>query len=290
MTNTLDEETAAKAPVAPTAEDKPAEQAVEGGAPVGGEDRTQHAVQGFIERIEPQRVSGWAWNRLAPETFLDIDILLDGKLLATTRADRFREDLKRGTGDGCHAFQAFFDDPIPEPMRHRITAFARSRENGPAIRLVNLVSDRPARSPSDSASSVVATPVETGGGDGGSVAAGAKQWLFQLAAADRKLQATCSAVLKEMQEALATVSATAVEVTGTVKEVRATQEQLAQHLAALEVFQVRFDAALKGMEEKSSVRGGAGKRPDRGLRAAVAAIAALSSVSLVLGLWSILGG
>lgn len=281
MTNTPEEKTA---PVVPTAEDKPAEHAMQGDVPC------QHAVEGFIERIEAQRVSGWAWDRLAPEVFLDIDILLDGKLLATTRADRFREDLKRGTGDGCHAFQAFFDDPLPEPMRHRITAVARSGKDSPATGLVNLVGNGSAHSLGGSASPVASTSAGAGPVDGGPLAAGVKQWLMQIAAADRKLQATSGAVLKEMQEALATVSATAVEVTNTVKDVQATQEQLAQHLAAFEVFQVRFEATLKGLEEKANLAGKASRRPDRGLRAAVAAIAALSTASLAIGLWSILGG
>ncbi len=284
MANTSEEETAAGAAVEPSGKTKPTQPMVLGKIP------SEQAVQGFIERIEPQRVSGWACDRLAPNAVLDIDIYLDGVLLATVRADRFRRDLKSGTSEGCHGFQAFFEDPVPEQMRHRVTAVARSRNDGPATRLVNLVVDPPVRSPSNSPSPIMATPADGARADQAPLAAGAKQWLLQLSAADRKLQATCSAVLKEMQEALATVSATAAQVTNTVKDVRTTQEQLAQHLATLEVFQVRFDATLKGIEEKIHLARGEGRRSDRGLRVAVAAIAALSTASLGLGLWSILGG
>jgi hypothetical protein len=269
-----EEETPADVPVAPSAEQKPAEHLLQPNVSSG------ETIQGFIERIEPQRVSGWAWDRLAPEVFLTIEVVLDGKILATTRADRFREDLKSGTGDGCHAFQAFLDEPIPEQMKHRITAVARSRNGGAATRLVNLVCDPPA----ESAAPTVATPM-----DSGYIAPGARQWLVQLAAADRRLQATCSAALGEVQQAVATVAATAAEVAETVRDLRATQEQLAQQLAASEVFQARFDATLKGLEEKATVAGGSG-RPDRGLRTAVAALSVIATASLALGLWSIIGG
>jgi hypothetical protein len=237
-------------------------------------------IEGFIERIEPQRVSGWAWDRRAPEDVLEIEILLDGTILATTRADRFREDLKKGTGDGCHAFQAFFDDPIPEPARHRITGVARSKPDGAAIPLVNLLSERPL----NSQASAVVMPA-----DNAQANAGAKQWLVQLAAAHRRLQATCSEALAEVQKALALEAARATEVAETVKDLHAAQERLGQQLGALEVFQTRFDTTLKNMEERVTVSGVNG-RPDRGLRATVAAIATISAASLALGLWSIITG
>lgn len=283
------EATAGDAPAAPSTEQVPADHDIDANAPSGRAVQEVQTIQGFIERIEPQRVSGWAWDKLAPETFLEIEIVLDGKILATTRADRFREDLRSATGDGRHAFQAFLDDPVPEQMKHGITAVARSRLDGPATRLVNLVGDRVGSPLHTSAAPALATPADAARRENGQAAAGARQWLVHLAAADRKLQATCSAALEEIQEALAAVAATAAEVADSVKELRAAQEQLAQQSAALEVFQVRFDATLKGMEEKAT-GGGRGGRPDRGLRAVVAALAAMSAASLALGLWSLFGG
>jgi hypothetical protein len=268
------EEIPANASVAPSAEQEPADHGTQADLPPA------HTIQGFIERIEPQRVSGWAWDRLAPEDVLEIKILLDGKILATTRADRFREDLKIATGDGCHAFQAFFDDPIPEQARHRITAVACSRPDGAAIRLVNLLSE-PTSNPQASA---VAMPI-----DSAQANAGARQWLVQLAAAHRRLQATCSEALEEVQKALAAEAARTAEVVDTVKDLRSAQELLGQQLAALEVFQARFDTTLKSREERMTMAGVDGGA-DRGLRAAVAAIATISAASLALGLWSIITG
>lgn len=281
------EATAAGAPASASPEQVPADHDTRAKAPSGHAVQEVQTIQGFIERIEPQRVSGWAWDKLEPEIFLEIEIVLDGKILATTRADRFREDLRSATGDGRHAFQAFLDDPLSEQMKGAITAVARSRHDGPATRLVNLVCDRVGPSLSESAAPALATPADAARRESGQAAAG--QWLVHLAAADRKLQATCSAALEEIQEALSAVAATAAEVADSVKNLRATQEQLAQQSAALEVFQVRFDATLKGMEEKAAGarRGG---RPDRGLRAVVGALAALSAASLALGLWSLFGG
>jgi hypothetical protein len=247
-----------------------------GVASLSSELEPASTIQGFIERIEPQRVSGWAWDKKAPEIFLEIEILLDGKILATTRADRFREDLKSGTGDGRHAFQAFFDEPVPEQMMNRISAVARSGPGGVAAPLVNLVRDPQA--------SALAGPIGTS-----HEAAGAKQWLSQLAAAHRRLQATCTQALEETQEALAAQAATAAEVAETIKSLAAMQEQIAQQLSALEVFQTRFDSTLKRLEERGTAAGTKG-RTDRGLRIAVALVATISAASLALGLWSILGG
>ena len=268
------DEATVNASVAPSANRQPTDHAPRDDSPSG------HTIQGFIERIEPQRVSGWAWDRLAPEDALEIEILLDGKILATTRADRFREDLKIATGDGCHAFQVFFEDPVPEQTRHRVTGVARSRPDGAAIRLVTLL-DEPISNPRASA---VAMPT-----DGAQANAGARQWLVQLAAAHRRLQATCSEALEEVQKALAAEAARTAEVADTVKDLRSAQELLGQQLSALEVFQARFETTLKSSEARVTVAGVDG-RTDRGLRAAVAAIATISAVSLAVGLWSIITG
>jgi hypothetical protein len=265
------DETSAKASVAPSADQEPADQRSQA---------SEHTIQGFIERIEPQRVSGWAWDSQAPENVLEIEILLDDEILATTRADRFREDLKNGVGDGCHAFQAFFDDPLPEPARHRIIAVARSRPGGAAVRLVNLLDE----SRSNWQASAVAMPT-----DRVQANAGARQWLVQLAAAHRRLQATCSEALAEVQKALAAEAARAADVAETLKDLQAAQEQLGRQLVALEVFQTRFDSTLKSMEERVTVAN-VNRRTDRGLRVTVAAIATISAASLALGLWSILTG
>ena len=273
-TSSVEEKTAADASVASSADQEPAERKSPADLPPAP------TIEGFIERIEPQRVSGWAWDKRAPGDVLEIEILLDGKSLATTRADRFREDLKKGTGDGCHAFQAFFDDPLPEETRQRITAVARSGPDRTAIHLVNLVGGR---LPGPQASAM-AMPA-----DRGQAGAGARQWLVQLAAAHRRLQATCSGALQEVQKALAAEAARATEVADTLKELRTAQEQLGQQLAALEVFQTRFDTTLKSMEERVTVAG-VDRRTDRGLRAAVAVIATISAAFLALGLWSIITG
>jgi hypothetical protein len=265
------DKTPAKASVAPSTDQEPAEEESQASG---------HTIQGFIERIEPQRVSGWAWDSQAPEDILEIEILLDDEVLATTRADRFREDLKNSVGDGCHAFQAFFDDPLPEPARHRILAVARSKLGGPAVRLVNLLNE----SRSDRQASAMAMPAERMQAN-----AGVRQWLIQLAAAHRRLQATCSEALAEVQKALAAEAARATNVAETLKDLQTAQEQLGRQLVALEVFQARFDSTLKSMEERVTVAN-VNRRTDRGLRATVAAIATISAASLALGLWSILTG
>ncbi len=53
------------------------------------------AVSGRVEKIDKNRLHGWAVSREFPDLALDIEILADGAPLATVSADRPRVDLKR---------------------------------------------------------------------------------------------------------------------------------------------------------------------------------------------------
>lgn len=60
--------------------------------------------EGFIEGIRDGRLEGWCWQvgRLDP---LRVDILVNGFVLHSVLANRFREDLLgRGVGNGAHGF------------------------------------------------------------------------------------------------------------------------------------------------------------------------------------------
>jgi hypothetical protein len=63
-------------------------------------------ILGRIDIADASRVSGWAWDQARPEQRLEVQIWHGDQQLGTTVADRERADLKRnGVGDGCHAFQ-----------------------------------------------------------------------------------------------------------------------------------------------------------------------------------------
>jgi D-alanine transfer protein len=94
-------------------------------APARPEERSLAAVttpgaaqsshpEGTQDSADCKSVSGWAFDKSHPEQILHVDVYVDGFLLATTPADRFRPDLlNAGKGDGKHGFSM----PLPEKCR-----------------------------------------------------------------------------------------------------------------------------------------------------------------------------
>jgi len=79
---------------------------------------SEPGIIGFIDVIEPRKVSGWAWNPQAPGARLDVEVVLDGQVLAIARAERQRGDLAQANvGDGRYGFVAHLDEDLqPEAM------------------------------------------------------------------------------------------------------------------------------------------------------------------------------
>ncbi|OWW00182.1 hypothetical protein [Rhizobium sp. R693] len=70
-------------------------------------------MNGRVDAIDKGRVFGWAFDPMAPSQRLTVRVLLDGKVIAETVADRNRPDLRRnGIGDGKHAFEIALPDPV----------------------------------------------------------------------------------------------------------------------------------------------------------------------------------
>jgi hypothetical protein len=66
-----------------------------------------------IERVVPRRIDGWAYLDAVPDERLAMELRFDGQVVATTRAEHYREDLKRnGLGDGCYGYR-FTDVEVP---------------------------------------------------------------------------------------------------------------------------------------------------------------------------------
>jgi hypothetical protein len=71
---------------------------------------------GVLDVAGPGEISGWAWSSAAPDDPVDVDLWASDELLATVRADLFREDLQQsGIGSGRHAFTF----PLPPALRQR---------------------------------------------------------------------------------------------------------------------------------------------------------------------------
>ncbi len=70
-----------------------------------GNEATPGALRGFVDRVTPHLVEGWAQNADLPEVPVCLDILAGGTLVGQALANRYREDLKHaGLGSGCHSF------------------------------------------------------------------------------------------------------------------------------------------------------------------------------------------
>jgi hypothetical protein len=67
-------------------------------------------IDGAIDRADGEWISGWAHDRNRPDSRLEVHLYSDDSLIATARADQFREDLRDNrVGDGFFAFR------IPTP-------------------------------------------------------------------------------------------------------------------------------------------------------------------------------
>ena len=66
---------------------------------------TPGALRGFVDRITPHSIEGWAQNADLPEAPVCLDIYARGRLIGQALANCYRADLKRpGIGSGCHSF------------------------------------------------------------------------------------------------------------------------------------------------------------------------------------------
>lgn len=234
------------------------------------------AIVGYIDKIDGARVSGWAWDRTQPDLALDVEIRLGERTVATVRADRLRKDLARsGTGNGYHAFEAVLEAPIADTERALVNALARAAGQPGPVPLVNRAVEPPTIE-----SRVVTPPPEL------------RRWLDDLGAVQRAFEQTLKVAAQDIREAVrgrgAVVSAEPSEGSGALDELRARQEELARQIAALEVFHARFDSVLRSLEQPKA-EAASEVESNRGLRLAVIAVAALSTLSLLVGLFSLLG-
>ncbi|MBU3618787.1 glycosyltransferase [Polynucleobacter sp. JS-Fieb-80-E5] len=64
-------------------------------------------ILGYVEYIDNQRITGWAWNKAIPLMPLAIEIIIDEIVVAEVVADNFRPDLvAEKIGKGFHGFEA----------------------------------------------------------------------------------------------------------------------------------------------------------------------------------------
>jgi hypothetical protein len=186
-------------------------------------------ILGRIDIADAGRVSGWAWDQARPEHRLQVQIWHRDRLLGTTMADRERADLKRnGIGDGCHAFQ-FKLDPSAEKLD---VSTLVAKVVGP-----DLIDPVPLFRPSETQVVVERTVLLP--------FARLQKTLDVIAERQLKLARACDSLRDEKQNAPS-------EIKAFLDRILAGQERLEERLKEVEVFQARFDSALRALSERSA--------------------------------------
>ena len=76
------------------------------GLPPSDERMRARDLRGFLDRVTPYIIEGWAQSLDHPEAPVCLDIFAGGQLIGQVLANRYRDDLKRaGIGSGCHSFR-----------------------------------------------------------------------------------------------------------------------------------------------------------------------------------------
>lgn len=84
-------------------------------------------IWGVIDVLRVDRVAGWAIDRSDSGAALDVDILRDGRVVRTVRADRRRPDLEKGgIGTGAYGFRAEIEPPLEPGFEFTLAAIARA--------------------------------------------------------------------------------------------------------------------------------------------------------------------
>jgi hypothetical protein len=86
-------------------------------------------LYGVFDVARPDRVAGWAIDRADARASVLIELLREGRPVATVRADRHRPDLvKGGVGGGDYGFSIPLDPPLEPGFEFTLTAFARAAD------------------------------------------------------------------------------------------------------------------------------------------------------------------
>jgi hypothetical protein len=233
---------------------------------------------GFIDVVSGRRISGWAWDPSQPEQRLDVSIRVDDVEIAKVRADRPRKDLVDArVGDGCYGFEAQSKIAIGENDRHRVTAFVTDRD-GVSVPLVNHAAKLAKISvlkPDD----VIAlrTAIEAWPEERRELH---DQLLRYLQAVAIELRGLRNAVRGEGADTAAD------PVSESVEALRRTQGELDRKISQIDIFHSRFDTALSEISSERKTRDAV--PADKGLQRMVLALAVVSGLSLLLGLYSVL--
>lgn len=82
------------------------------------------AFNGSLDFCSGTHIGGWVWDNERPTERIDVEFILDNKVVGQTTANAWRYDLReKGIGDGFHAYWFVSDKPIdPAHVKVRVAA------------------------------------------------------------------------------------------------------------------------------------------------------------------------
>jgi hypothetical protein len=106
--------------------DRPQSVASEAGSASSTPSQVSGGYEGYLERMSCDLLRGWAWDRSQPDRALMVDLYDGDRLLKTTVADQFRQDLLDARkGNGRHMFVEVPPPEIKDGKPHSIRAVAK---------------------------------------------------------------------------------------------------------------------------------------------------------------------
>ena len=226
-------------------------------------------IAGFIDAVANDRVYGWAWDRKCPADRLEVQVWIGERRIATSQADRLRNDLKvNGVGDGRHAFEVAIG-PLAEgetPDALRVLAASPSSEQAVALGR-RPAPGAPAEPDMTAAVGRIITLVEG------------------LTQTNRQLHGAQQNALRTLEKLIREGAATTDPIEAALAEIRESQQALTRQIDSMDVFLMRFDTVLGTLATRlDTLRAGG---PDRPLRRVVAVLGI--GLALALG-WAVLSG
>ncbi|CBS89536.1 hypothetical protein [Azospirillum lipoferum] len=215
------------------------------------------AIVGHIDALQGGRVFGWGWDGNHPGDRLEVELRLerDGGppvTLARVLADRLRPDLAGGgIGDGAHAFEA--ELTLPEGADpSRVVAVVRSPSTGETVTFAQ-------PNPEDQRLDRLLGPHLQRIGERIDAL---RRDQRQLAAA----QQTIGRLLRDAGEGVTALRSDATRLEAAQAErteaLAATLQELTERVGGLEVFLMRMDQTLRGLDGASAEKtSGAGWSP-----------------------------
>jgi hypothetical protein len=91
-------------------------------------------LRGFLENVDRFQAQGWAFDEALPDNHVVVEIQLDGSLLGTVTANRYRPDLEQAcVGRGDHSFVFNFAQPIAAEHLEKVSARVVQEQNNFAL-------------------------------------------------------------------------------------------------------------------------------------------------------------